>query len=51
MEKKLFVGIDTSKEGHQVSLMNPTNIKVDQPEQKEKPKPEKEPKSAKKSFY
>jgi len=29
MEKKLFVGIDTSKMGHQVCLMNPTKIKQD----------------------
>lgn len=29
MEKRLFVGIDTSKEGHQVCLMNPTKTKED----------------------
>jgi len=29
MEKRLFVGIDTSKKGHQVCLMNPTKTKQD----------------------
>lgn len=29
MKKRLFVGIDTSKQGHQVSLMNPTKTKED----------------------
>ena len=29
MERKLFVGIDTSKGGHQVCLMNPTEAKRD----------------------